>query len=101
MKGLFSINLNKIINNNDLLIKINEKMFSQTIKLSRSCSLIRKYIKLMIICFSNSISLISAITSIEMQSQQKFRDQLQAIILFKFWMNTAIHSRKINSSIQR
>ena len=36
MKGLLSINLSNIINNNDLLIKIDEKMFSQTIKFSRS-----------------------------------------------------------------
>ena len=36
MKGLLSINLSNIINNNDLLVNIDEKMFSQTTKLYRS-----------------------------------------------------------------
>ena len=63
MKGLFSIKLSKVINNYDISINIDEAMFSQTTKFSHSWLLKGKEIRLKNIWFSNSTSLMAAITS--------------------------------------
>ena len=63
MKGLFSAKIWKMINDYDLLINIDETMFTRTTMASRSWSVKGKENNLMNICFSNSTSLMTAITS--------------------------------------
>ena len=63
MKCIFSIKLSKTMNNFDALINIDETMFSRLTKTSRSWSQKGREMNLMNICFSNSTSLITAITT--------------------------------------
>ena len=63
MKGLFRIKVSKVINNFDILINIDETIFLKTTKFSHSWLLKGKEIKLKNIWFSNSTSLMAAITS--------------------------------------
>ena len=63
MKGLFSLKISRIMNRFDVLINIDEAMFSRSTKASYSWSKKGKESTLMNIWFSNSTSLITAITS--------------------------------------
>ena len=63
MKSLFSIKISKILNNYETLINIDETIFSRSTKQTRSWSFKSEETNLMNICFSNSTSLITAITS--------------------------------------
>ena len=85
MKGLFSVNISKIIQKYDVLINIEEVMFFRSTKASRSWSIKRQETKLMNICLTNSTSLIIAITSLIDVFQQIQRVQYQANLLSNFW----------------
>ena len=63
MKVLFSIKISKIINDYDALINVDESTFSRLTKTTRSWSEIGKETKLANIWFSNSMSLITGITT--------------------------------------
>ena len=63
MKVLFSIKISKIINDYDALISVDELTFSRLTKTTRRWSEIGKETKLANIWFSNSISLITGITT--------------------------------------
>ena len=64
MKGLFSVNISKIIQKYDLLINIDKAMFSRSTKASCSWSIKGQETKLMNTSFTNSTSLITVITSL-------------------------------------
>ena len=65
MKSLFSIKTSKILNNYDALINIDETILSRSTKQTRSWSSKGEETNLMNISFSNSTSLITAITSFD------------------------------------
>ena len=86
MEGLFSVNISKIIQKYDVLINIDEAMFSRSTKASRSWSIKGQETKLMNICFSNSTSLIAAITSLgDAFSVDTTGSIYQANLLSNFW----------------
>ena len=64
MKGLFSVKMSKIIKSLDLLVNIDETVFSRSTKVTKSRSVKEKECTSKNICFYNSISLVTAITSL-------------------------------------
>ena len=101
MKGLFSIKVSRIIKNYDILINIDESMFSRTTKANYSWSEKGKESKLMNIWFSNSTSLITVITSFGDTLSANINGSVTNTILIKFLQELQIFlTSKIQTQIR-